>query len=368
MGSIEKLAEDRWRARWRDPSGRQKAKTFDRQKKARAYLDSIGVDMQSGVYIDPAAGRISVSAFADKWLAAQGHLKPTTRTRYENILSKHVLPRWGSTPLDKISHEDVAVWVSELRGSGLSAASVRYIHRVLSLLLDLAVRGQRIRRNPAADVSLPTAEQTEKRFLTHAEVARLADACGDYRLVILVLAYCGLRWGELAGLRVGRIDLMRRRIQVVEAVAEVRGRIEWGTPKTHQQRSVPIPRSLVDELTAATAGKSADALVFTGRRGGVLRNLNFRRDVFDRAADAAGLAGLTPHELRHTAASLAVAAGASVKTVQRMLGHRSAAMTLDRYSGLFDGDLDGVADRLDEARVYPMCTDAEVINLGDVAN
>lgn len=127
-------------------------------------------------------------------------------------------------------------------------------------------------------------------------------------------------------------------------------------------RSVPIPRSLVDELAVELAGKTADDLVFTARRGGVLRNLNFRRDVFDQAATASGLDGLTPHELRHTAASLAVSAGANVKAVQRMLGHKSAAMTLDVYSGLVDDDLDGVADRLD-ARVYSLCTDADVVAL-----
>jgi integrase len=125
---------------------------------------------------------------------------------------------------------------------------------------------------------------------------------------------------------------------------------------------VPIPGFLVDDLTVAMAGKPPDALIFVSRRGAVLRNLNFRRDVFDPAATAAGLDGLTPHELRHTAASLAVSAGANVKAVQRMLGHASAAMTLDVYSGLFEDDLDGVAERLDVgARVYSVCTDTPIV-------
>ena len=111
---------------------------------------------------------------------------------------------------------------------------------------------------------------------------------------------------------------------------------------------MPVPNFLVDQLAAVTAGGEGDDLVFTTWRGKPLRNLNFRRDVFDRAADDAGLHGLTPHELRHTAASLAVSAGANVKAAQRMLGHASAAMTLDVYSGLFDDDLDGVAERLDQ--------------------
>ena len=170
----------------------------------------------------------------------------------------------------------------------------------------------------------------------------------------------------MAGLKVGRIDLLRRRVEVAEAVSEVRGALVWGTPKSHQRRSVPIPRFLVDDLDVLVAGKSSDELVFTTKRGAVLRNLNFRRDVLDDAAESVGLAGLTPHELRHTAASLAVSAGANVKAVQRMLGHASAAMTLDVYSGLFDDDLDGVADRLDAAAaaVPRTCPEAPVVDLG----
>jgi integrase len=166
-------------------------------------------------------------------------------------------------------------------------------------------------------------------------------------VLILVLGFCGLRWGEVAALRVKRVDLLRRRLTVAESVTEVRGRLVWGTPKSHQTRSVPIPRSLVDLLVEQTKFKSADDLLFTTWHGRPLRNLNFRRDVFDKAADDAGVRDLTPHELRHTAASLAVSAGANIKAVQAMLGHASAAMTLDVYSGLFDADLDGVADRID---------------------
>jgi integrase len=146
---------------------------------------------------------------------------------------------------------------------------------------------------------LPKAQAGEKRFLTKAEVFRLADAAGDYRALVLTLAYCGLRWGEHAALRVGRVDLMRRRLLVAESATEVGGRLMWGSPKNHQRRSVPIPRFLCDELAGELAGKGADALVFTTLTRRPLRNLNFRRDVFDQAAREAGLPGLTPHELRH---------------------------------------------------------------------
>jgi len=371
MSSVEQLGTDRWRARWRDPGGRQKAKTFTQKDFADHYLRNINAAIQMRTYVDPSLGCVKVKDFAAKWMSAQGHLKPSTRATYESILSKHVFPRWGSTPLLKVAHEDVAVWVSGLLESGLTPATVRYVHRVFSLLLDLAVRSSRIPRNPATGVRLPRVQMAEKRFLSHQEVNALAQASGDYRVAVLLLSYCGLRWGELAALKVSRVDLPRHRLDVAEAVSEVRGKLIWGTPTSHQARSVPIPGFLVDDLTVAMAGKAPDALIFVSRRGAVLRNLNFRRDVFDPAATAVGLDGLTPHELRHTAVSLAVSAGANVKAVQRMLGHASAALTLDVYSGLFEDDLDGVAERLDAgavnagagARVYSMCTETPILPL-----
>jgi integrase len=130
-----------------------------------------------------------------------------------------------------------------------------------------------------------------------------------------------------------------------------------------------MPAFLAGDLAGYVVGKVPGELVFTGRHGGVLRNLNSRRDHFDAAATAAGLDGLTPHELRHTAASLAVAAGANAKAVQRMLGHASAATTLDVYAGLFDDDLDGVADRMDalgRAAVAHPLPKAPVVDLASV--
>jgi hypothetical protein len=172
----------------------------------------------------------------------------------------------------------------------------------------------------------------------------------SYRPVVLVLGYCGLRWGELAALKVRRVGLVRRRIEIAESVVEVDGVLIWGVPKGYERRSVPIPAFLADELRAHLADRGPDDLVFTGLRGGgVLRNRIFRRAGFDRVATAVGLDGLVPHELRHTAASLAVSSGANVKAVQRMLGHASAALTLDTYTDLFDDDLDAVAERLDLA-------------------
>jgi integrase len=186
--------------------------------------------------------------------------------------------------------------------------------------------------------------------------------------MVLTLAYCGLRWSELAALRVERVDLLRRRLTIAEAMTEIDGgRIVWGTPKSHEARSVPVSRFLVEPLADHVAGKESSELVFTTCTGAPLRNRNARRDWFDRAAILAGVEGLTPHELRHTAPSLAVSAGANVKAVQRMLGHASAALTLDRYADLFDDDLDAVADRLEAVRaagVARLLPNTNIVDLG----
>jgi integrase len=195
-------------------------------------------------------------------------------------------------------------------------------------------------------------------------VEALAGAAGGGRLVILVLAYCGLRWSELAALRVENVDLLRRRLDIARAVTEVNGgRLVWNTPKNHERRTVPLPHFLIDELGAHLARRDRDDLVFSAPGGGVLRNRIARRSWFDAAAVAINEPGLTPHELRHTAASLAVSAGANVEAVQRMLGHAAAAMTLDRYADLFDDDLDAVADRPDVVYRRAAQTSSNVVKI-----
>lgn len=348
MASINKRPDGRWRARYRDAAGREHAKHFERKVDAERFRAGIASQLLTGSYVDPARSRVTMREWSTRWLAGL-QVKPSTRARYESEVRSRIVPAWGSVPLSGVAHADVVGWVAGLSASGLAPATVRHAHRVLSLMLGLAVRDGRLSRNPADGVRLPAASTPQKRFLTHAQVADLAEAAGDYGLAVRVLAYAGLRFGELAALRVERVDLLRRRIEVVESVTEIAGRASFGTPKSHQRRSVPIPRGIAEDLAVRLAGRAPGDFVFPAPDGGVLGLGNFRARVFDPAARAAGLGGLTPHELRHTAASLAVSAGANVKSVQRMLGHKSASMTLDVYSGLFDDDLDAVAERLDAA-------------------
>jgi integrase len=297
----------------------------------------------------PERSRISVAAWAGQWSAAQTGLKPSTLYGYRSILKARIVPRWGQYRLADVTHAEIAAWVAGLVSSDLAPSTVRQAYRVFSLLLTLAVRDGWIPRNPAIGVPLPRVRRADPRFLNRDEVERLAEAAGEHGDVVHLLAYTGLRFGEMAALRVRQVDFLRKRLTVAESATEVGGTVEYGAPKTHQQRTVPIPGVLLAPLSRRCEGKGRDDLVLTSPEGSVLRSGNFRRRVFDPAAREAALEDLSPHDLRHTAASLLVASGANVKAVQRMLGHASAAMTLDVYSGLFDDDLGGLADRMDAA-------------------
>ncbi len=225
---------------------------------------------------------------------------------------------------------------------------------VLAGILDDAVQDDRIARNPAriGDVGRPKKIRSPHTYLTHKQVQALATAAGDRRLVILMLAYTGIRWAELAGLRVGDVDLTRRRMTISVNAVEVDGEIHVGTPKSNRNRVVPIPGFLVAELTSTFAGRKVSSLAFPGPNGDYMRRVRASsgsKSWFKTAIKEAGVPSMTLHDLRHTAASLAVQSGANVKTIQRMLGHSSAAMTLDVYADLFDHDLDAVSAALDGA-------------------
>ena len=210
-------------------------------------------------------------------------------------------------------------------------------------------------RNPCAEVKAPRREHRQRGYLSHEQVELLACEIGPYGSVVRFLAYTGLRWGEMAALRVGSFEMLRRRVNVRDAVAEVKGRIVWSTPKSHERRSVPFPRFLSEELAELMVGKSREDLVFSAPDGGVLRVSTFRPRTFAPAvrrlmATVADFPKVTPHDLRHTAASLAISGGANPKAVQTMLGHQSAVLTMDTYADLFPDDLELVSSALDKAR------------------
>jgi integrase len=211
------------------------------------------------------------------------------------------------------------------------------------------VKDRRLSSNVARGVKMPRKVKKEHIYLTHQQVHDLA-AEAKHAILVLVLAYTGLRWGEVTALRVKDVNPMRRRLNVVLNAVVVGSKIEVSTPKTHKKRTVPFPAFLAEALVVQIAGKHPDDLLFPGsdgkymKRGGTSQTGN---GWFVNALRRAGLQRMTVHDLRHTAASLAISAGANVKSVQAMLGHASATMTLDTYADLFPDDLDAVAVAVD---------------------
>jgi integrase len=366
----------RWMVRYYDPSGRIKSGgTFKKKPDAEKKQTEIENSLHEGSYRNPNDGKATFAEQAEKWLTTRTDIKRSTWWKYRGLLDLYLLPRWGDLPLSAIHTEDIAVWIAEIQkpreegGSNVGASQTRHVHSVLSMVLGWCVP-RRIPFNPAKGVPLPKPSEAEHVYLDHVQVEALANSAAslrtDYdqvaagahinRPLILLLAYTGLRFNEAAALRVGKIDLAGRRIRITTAFAEVEGKLVEQTPKTGKSRTVPIPPSLVAELRPLVSDRPDDALVFATKRGAPLRLRNWRRREFDKALKSAGLngKGLTPHKLRHTAASLAIAAGADVKVVQAMLGHATATMTLDRYGHLFPDRLDEVAEAMDAARVLAL--------------
>ncbi|MEA2024326.1 MAG: site-specific integrase [Actinomycetota bacterium] len=355
MGHIRKRGPGRWQARYRGPDGRERARTFARKGDAQRYLSTVEADKLRGLWLDPALGKTRFSEWAERWMATNVHLKPKSRHGYESLLRCHVVPRFGDIPLARIDRLMVRQWVADLDASGLSPARIRQAHRVLSMALASAVESGVLAKNPASGVKLPRVLPAEAIFLTAAQVEALADAIDEpYRVLVFILAYGGLRWGEVAALRRHRVDLNRSHIRVVASLAEVGGVNHFGSTKTYDRRTVVLPAFVRRELAEHLILRGPSdprGLVFLSARGRPLRHSNFRRRVWLPAVRAAGVPdAVRMHDLRHTCASLLIAEGAHPKVIQEHLGHSSIIVTMDTYGHLYPSAMEKWAVRLNEMR------------------
>ncbi len=352
MSHVRRFANGSWEARYRAPDGRERSRRFATRREAQEYLQRVGTERQRGEWRDPSHGRVLLADWVAEWRATTVNLRPSSRARDEAYLRTHVLPAFGTTPLGRITQLDVRAWVAELAATGLAPATVHKAYQTLSKILRSAVDGGLIAQSPCRSVALPKVDVQEMRFLTPPEITALAEAMAPhYRALVLFDAYCGLRLGELAGLRRGRVDLLRRRVRVVETAMEVRGQLVFNPPKTRAgNRTVPVPAMVAEVMgghLSEFSGPGTDGLVFPGADGGVLRANGWRARHWRPAVKAAGVEPLRPHDLRHTAVSLWIAAGASPKQVATWAGHTSVALVLDRYGHLFPGHETGVLAALD---------------------
>lgn len=351
----------RYRVIYRRPDGKQTSKSgFTTKRDAEDFVNSVEVSKNRGEYINPRDGRKLFGEFAQQWISnKQATTKPSTYQTYLSRWNTHVKPRWENVPVSKVGVNEVQTWITQLHIGDqsskpprrpLSASLVADCLTILIGVMDYAENDKSILVNPLrGKIKLPAKHHRAKVYLSHEQVKKLAEASAHPE-IIYTLAYTGMRWGELTGLRVKNIDFSNRRIQIDSSITTLRdGTIHEGSPKNGERRTLIFPEILRPYLEQRCSRKQGEDFVFTSPSGGVLRPPSSQTGWFDMALKKAELPKMSPHDLRHTTASLAVSAGANVKALQRMLGHSSAAMTLDKYADLFDEDLVSVADSLDSA-------------------
>lgn len=345
--------------KWKTLDGKQHTKRgFQRKRDADDYAAHINVSISNGDYIDPQSGNITVASLYGTYITGKEGVNKKSYVRdLKSAWETHVQHKWGSRRISSIRRSEIQTWVSRLSAGDevnkippKSASVTIRAYGVLNGILKLAVSDRLIHGNPCEGVNLPKKMPKKRTYLDAQQVMLLADASGDYRPLILLLGFCGLRMGEARGLTVEDIHADDHRISVTRSITRVNREWVINEPKTWERREVPVPDYVMSQLVEHCKGKAATDRVFTSRsRGGYLGE--YQRgtsDWYSTAITKSGVPSLAMHDLRHTAASIAVSAGANVKAIQRMLGHKTAAMTLDTYADLFDSDLDAVAVRVND--------------------
>lgn len=345
MGSIAKRPNGKYRARYRDPEGKEHARHFTRRKDAQEWLSKQVVKVTDGTWVDPERGRRTFGEYAQEWQAAQIHHRASTRavtTRRLERINGHFADR----PLSSITRKEVQGWVSSLE---MSPASVEAHYRLLAQVLLAAVEEGKLAGSPCRKINLPSLGDHKPTIPSLTALTAIAERATPHgRPTILLAAGSGLRVSELLGLTVDRVDFLRGVITVDrQLIGSTAGQPRFGPPKTRGSvRKVPIPRELVEVLAAHLAAFPSDGLVFKTRTGFPWTRSK-HADEWRRWCRLAGHK-VRFHDLRHLYAASLIAAGQSVKVVQERLGHASAATTLDIYSHLFERDDEATREAVSE--------------------
>lgn len=288
------------------------------------------------------AGTATVGELVDLWVSGRAYLATASLRPYK-VAAARIHARWGLEPASSVTGPDVQAWVAtmtsgdEKRPAAASTKSKALL--VLRGALGIAVDAGMLERNPCDGVKVGRLRRIDPRFLTVAELGRLADAAAGYAPMVWMLGSTGLRVSECVRLDVGDLDLKRHRVRV-------------RTAKAGKGRDAPLLDRVAGMLP--TAGRAATEPLFLGPGGRTRVDAhNFRARVWRDAVEDAHLAPLRIHDLRHTAASLMISSGASVLEVQAALGHASAVVTLDIYGHLFDGHLKDLSRRMNALLALP---------------
>lgn len=340
--SVKRTRYGTWQTRWRDIDGRQRAKSFRTQAQADRHERQVRSDTDRGLPTAPGR-RLSTAAWAEQWLDSNRDLQPSSRRMYAESWG-HLQGELGKYPLHRLSAAHIDRALNTYAATGAAVSSVARAYRMLRAMLNNAVKRDLILRSPMIGVKQPRPVRQEMRFLTADELERLAASIDPrYRSLVLVAGWGGLRWGELAGLRIGDVDHETGRIMVTGQLS-TDGRRRTET-KTKKARTVDLPASVMTELP-----REGDGYVWTQPTGTPLNHSNFRQRFFVPAVTKAGLGRLRVHDLRHTSVALAIAAGAHPAEIQAQLGHTSIKTTLDEYGHILPSRASEVAVRLEKVR------------------
>jgi integrase len=351
-GSVRRLPSGRYQARL--PDGVAAPETFSTKSEAGRWLSLAEADLVRGTFVHPSlAAGVTVAEWLDEWISAHSvHKRATTMVRDQSAIRRHLIPALGNVQLTKLRQTDVQAFVANLARE-VGPGTTRSVYGVLRAALNAAVNAEVLARSPARAIKLPQVPKTDVVTLRPADLHRLAAELPErWRPMIYVAGTCGLRFSEVAGLRVGRVDTPGHRLRVLETAPQVGG--DRAEPKTDAgRRTVPVPglvAELLDQhLERYELRRDRDALVFTAQRGGRLHAANWHKRAWVAARANAGFPSLRFHDLRHSAVPLWVAMGANLLQVSRWLGHSTVQITADVYGHLFPETNDLVIGRLDRA-------------------
>ena len=316
------------------------SETFDTKREAEARATEVESAQDRGFAVDPANGRMTVDELAEKWLASDPGKRGSTVGRDRSALRAHISPAIGNRQLCTIRQVDVQELVNGLVKKKLAPKTVERTYGTLRAAFAYAVSAELISRSPCHNVNLPRAAKRVRRVVSPDDVVILAEAIdARYEAMVWVGALLGLRWGEVAGLRIGSLDLLLRSLTVTEAVTrDEHGRPMLGPPKSEAgNRTLSMPQVLVDILAGHLArmgltGADIGSLVFPAPGGGHWSYANYRRRIWQPATAKAGLAGVGFHDLRRTATTQLVLGNVDLKTAGTRLGHSDPRLTLAVYA------------------------------------
>lgn len=337
FGNIRKLPSGRFQARYLGPDGmeRKAPHTFETERQAAKWLTIIESEIIKGDWAAPEAGEVLLSEYGQTWISER-KLAPRTRENYEDLFRLRIRPYLGELALGAIRPQTIRSWRKRLLDGGTPEPQAVKAYSLLRAILNTAVKEDEIiRQNPCRIKGYDKYHTPERPIATVAQVYKLADAMpARFRALILVAAFSGLRWGELAALRRSDVDLATGVVRVPRKLAALRNRMEFGPPKSEAgNRTVTLPAAALKALKPHMlqhVAAGADALVFTGDKGALLRTGNFGRAVKWKATiEAVGLpTGFHFHDLRHTGNNLAASTGASTRELMHRMGHSSMRAAL----------------------------------------